>query len=395
MGGRLGKLLKLPLPMQIQDPAGEDSGDRVWLLWGEAEHQPARKAPLPQVEVAPDEAWDLFGSDEPIQQARPGPSTPACVVSPVLLLSSAAASETLLSSDYWLSLLPLALRSELQSLASPPRATAWPRESSELMAHIESNGYVTCPPPQSRDYLDSANLLLKLIIALSERDLPPAFAYLYDATWHFILRIWPLVEDLLGGRCVIEPSFAAFRLNRQKSLRGSYVGNNFAKPHRDYNYADSFAPGIARPQLLSVWIPLCDVDLKNGCMYVVPRSKDPQFNDPISKEGLQEPDVPPGGLTPLAPHPAGSFMCWTGNTIHWGSGCEREGADNPRTSLALVFRLADRELSQPEASLSREDVLTASVAERLRQVAAAVRFFGHWYEISPDLQRLMAHVRSL
>jgi hypothetical protein len=91
-------------------------------------------------------------------------------------------------------------------------------------------------------------------------------------------------------------------------------------------------------KLLSDWLPLNDVTLQNGCMYAVPRGQDTDFADPGNAAALQEPKVPVDGLTALAPHPAGSFLCWSGNTIHWGSGCAREGAADPRTSLALVFR---------------------------------------------------------
>ena len=77
-------------------------------------------------------------------------------------------------------------------------------------------------------------------------------------------------------------------------------------------------------RLLSVWMPLNDVTLHNGCMYAVPRAKDADFAAPGGRAAtaLHEPVVPVDGLTPLAPRRAGSLLCWSGNTIHWGSACE-------------------------------------------------------------------------
>lgn len=39
------------------------------------------------------------------------------------------------------------------------------------------------------------------------------------------------------------------------------------------------------------------------------------------------------------PGPAGSVICWQGNTIHWGSKCG-EYAETPRMSIAMSFRVA-------------------------------------------------------
>ena len=232
------------------------------------------------------------------------------------------------------------------------------------------------------------------VLALKRRQLAPAHVYLYDAAWELALRVWPLAEAVLGAGCLLEPSFAAFALDPQKAGT-SYVGTNFGRPHRDYSYADSLEPtpepsdsseGVASAQalkVLSVWVPLNGVTTSNGCMYVVPRPCDGGFADPLGTEGLQSPRVPAeraGGVVALAPHPAGTFMCWTGNTVHWGSACgSGEAAADPRASLAFVFRRAGASLSVAEVSLTRADVAAADTATRLQWVRKAIGFFKHWY----------------
>lgn len=228
------------------------------------------------------------------------------------------------------------------------------------------------------------------VLALKRKQLAPAHVYLYDATWELALRVWPLAEAVLGKDCVLEPSFAAFALDPQKAGT-SYVGTNFGRPHRDYSYADSLEANATaengseasqKLKVLSVWVPLNGVNTSNGCMYVVPRPCDTGFADPLSAEGLQSPRVPAetvGGVVPLAPHPPGTFMCWTGNTVHWGSACAREGAADPRASLAFVFRRAGARLSVAEVSLTRSDIAAADTATRLQWVHKAIGFFKHWY----------------
>jgi len=83
-------------------------------------------------------------------------------------------------------------------------------------------------------------------------------------------------------------SHVAFNFN----LRPYKMGNNFGQPHRDYTYADvhgaaaaasateeneqeqAAGPSSTPPGVVSVWLPLVDVTLNSGCMYVVPKSGD-------------------------------------------------------------------------------------------------------------------------
>ena len=77
---------------------------------------------------------------------------------------------------------------------------------------------------------------------------------------------------------VLEPSFAAYALEKpasilekKKSENGNkkYVGQNFGQPHRDYARDDD---------ALSLWLPLNDVDVDNGCIYVLPKEHDHERN---------------------------------------------------------------------------------------------------------------------
>jgi len=98
-------------------------------------------------------------------------------------------------------------------------------------------------------------------------------------------------------------------------------------PHRDHNHAESNAED-GSPEILSIWIPLNDVDTQNGCMYVVPKEFDEYFDKPEDDSHLKAAMWKDTGRTELRfdlacgrplPAKAGSTLGWHGNLIHWGS----------------------------------------------------------------------------
>jgi hypothetical protein len=199
--------------------------------------------------------------------------------------------------------------------------------------------------------------------------------------------MWDFAEAVLGATCVLEPSVAAFKLDHTLSKAGRrYAGNNFGRPHRDYGRAEAIGAD-GRPRLLSVWLPLNDVSLANGPMYVVPRRYDAGYEQ--AHQGALAPDVPLNGVRALAPHRAGTVMAWNGNLVHWGGSCEREGALDPRASLALVFRRADVPPDPAAPPISREEARAMGTAERLRLVSSALGYFSAWYEVPKELGALL------
>jgi ectoine hydroxylase-related dioxygenase (phytanoyl-CoA dioxygenase family) len=217
--------------------------------------------------------------------------------------------------------------------------------------------------------------------------LPPVFVFMYDATWALVRGMWDFAEAMLGSEAVLEPSVAAFKLDHALSAAGRrYCGNNFGRPHRDYGRAEAL-DAAGRPRVLSVWLPLNDVSLANGPMYVVPRAHDGAYAH--ADQGALAPDVPLFGVRALAPHAAGTLMAWNGNVIHWGGACEREGALDPRASLALVFRRADVPADPNAPPISRAAALAMGTAERLRLVADALRYFSAWYDVDKELGALL------
>lgn len=70
--------------------------------------------------------------------------------------------------------------------------------------------------------------------SLRAAGIPPFFIWMFDEAWQLARSVWPHAECLLGGRCVLEPTVAAYHLDYTAAQRAgnSYIGTNFSLPHR-------------------------------------------------------------------------------------------------------------------------------------------------------------------
>ena len=85
---------------------------------------------------------------------------------------------------------------------------------------------------------------------------------------------------------------------------------------------------------------------ENGCMYVIPKERDPLWDDDahrLHRAPHLMPDFPHAHMRPL-PAKAGTVLMWHHSTIHWGTSCSAY-AEEPRKSIAMSFRL--REAAKP------------------------------------------------
>jgi hypothetical protein len=281
-----------------------------------------------------------------------------------------------------------------------------------------------------------------------------------DMVWEFVTRqVWPVVSDLFGDDCdcVLDPSSAfawslkangkstfprngEFRswqnavsginstvpkeraAETENGFRG--FGSSFGLPHRDFSASDSIV-AVDRvgkedieetdtnddPAILTVWIPINDATLDNGCMYVVPREFDADFSRTDDEHCHMNPATevqrgvsskihfPLHGVRAL-PAPAGSLISWYGNTIHWGSSCSRH-SKTPRKSIALTFRRAKRtnQSTTPTRRSSVDEVPVSALAPapitiaqacaltpelRLALISRSLLLYNQWHALADD-----------
>eukprot|EP00854_Cymbomonas_tetramitiformis_P004955 gene4955-6039_t len=285
-----------PLPFKLECALAGHHG-AMWVSWIENEVDAVAPAPVPETRSAVQTGglWDLFGDTED-EEATGG-------------------SGELATAEYWaaLSFRTLQVGGAAEAIAEegPERATAEAAEVAAEVAHraaLQRHGYIMDSGDQAAFSIAERRDLARLVSGmcrLQEHGWPPIFIFMYDLTWKLVARLWRCAEALLESECVLEPSFAAFRLNAEKDSKGQrYVGNNFGLPHRDYSFADSVAPDGSL-KLVSIWLPLNDVTLDNGCMYVVPHEFDPSSGNRHAFAPL--PDEASWLLTNNATHLAFNF----------------------------------------------------------------------------------------
>jgi hypothetical protein len=297
------------------------------------------------------------------------------------------------------------------------------------MRMLRRDGFVVQPPIASG--MEVAHLA-GIMEGLENDGWPPVFCFMTDAVWNFVAsKVWPVVRDLLGEGCVLDAGSAfawslkatgkstfprdgefrswqnaVSRLNTtvpkerdEEGHRG--FGSSFGLPHRDYSAAESLhheggEDGKESPKILTVWIPLNDATLDNGCMYVVPREFDTDFARTDSnhhahmnpatevQRGLSSKiHFPLHGVRAL-PAPAGSLLAWYGNTIHWGSTCSRY-ANAPRKSIALTFRRNDNNLGTKEAppiTMTQASFMTPEF--RLALISRSLLLYNQWHALADD-----------
>lgn len=232
---------------------------------------------------------------------------------------------------------------------------------------------------------EQTTALRRGIEALVDAKWPPACVFVSDVAWQVIDALFAHAEALLGGECVLEPSVAAFKLEKDASGK-RYIGNNFGVPHRDYSRDDAVDED-GRAQVLSLWLPLNRVTETSGCMFVV--SKKDDADGGMSDAAKTAPEVPRGAARALAPVDPGSLLAWAGNIIHWGSACALDSPDAPRMSVAFVFRRrgdAERRADARCPPLTRADARSASLERRLAVIRHALGVFEHWYGDAADVR---------
>ncbi len=258
-----------------------------------------------------------------------------------------------LDSGYWKSLYPAFSVGDESS--APPRADALRASQYERLAdNLASRGYFHTDSVLESRTIDAMRGCIETIRTAGW---PPVFAYVYDQFWT-IWRLAPIrqmVQAGLGG---------GYRLISHPWCHyvSPVAGASGWPPHVDGNL----------PNRISIWIPLTDATLDNGCIYVVPGDQNlariGELRELKSATNLQLRELMQRGRA--LPASAGAIMGWHFRILHWGS--VASGAGHPRISTVMEFIKAE------EAALPSE-----------------LPLFDPDRELPPPLQRLFAIGRSI
>jgi hypothetical protein len=215
-----------------------------------------------------------------------------------------------------------------------------------------------------------AVLMANTVRALSEANLSPVFAYVYDEFWLPFFKLHHLYEGLLGGEYFFLPDCWIWNVDPRRGEAGW-------TPHRDRGHQSLLPDGM--PKSLTTWIPLSPATPLNGCIYVVPANLDPTYG--TDKDGEFRFELPSVRALPGNP---GDFFIWNQALLHWG-GRTSPRAPATRVSMAFEFQRADiapynKPLIDPQRMLSFD--------ERLKLIAKQVLQYKHMYKVAPEIEQI-------
>lgn len=258
---------------------------------------------------------------------------------------------------YWRGLNP-----KLSACGEPRRQmeTGVPLEQmDECAAEIARHGYF-----HREGLLDTAAIaeMRAAVETLCAHGWLPVFGFLYDEFWQVTRgpAITRLLTSVLGPGYLQRPGVWSHRV---KPLRGAAGW----EPH-----VDGYGKGETKGHF-SLWLPLSEGTLENGCMCVIPRDLvAPEIAEHFAEiEGVTRTQLREMlQVVHALPAQPGAVLGWDFNVIHWGS--VARGGGEPRVSIAVEFVSAEMASSDPGAVPFRVDGPLPTYRERLAMVAQSV-----------------------
>lgn len=264
--------------------------------------------------------------------------------------------EAALDVEQWRRLVPYASIDEQVASGSHARISA--QDAMREKRRLDEDGYFCLKHVFDRERISRMHDIARAVRAAGW---PVAFAFVYDDFWSVARSpsLFAFLEASLGPGFVQNTVVWAHWVPDAKGSAGW-------RPHDDY--------GGGGETFLSLWIPLSDATVDNGCIYLLP--------DPMSRriaEATKDADSLPEALFRRAlqdvlamPVPSGSLIGWRGDVLHWGGA--NTGSSTPRVSLALEFRSRDartvrfeRPLIDPRAALPPFRTRLFAIAKALRE----------------------------
>lgn len=229
-------------------------------------------------------------------------------------------------------------------------------ERKSLVQRLVRDGYLKSEPILSETLLAA---MRSALVTLHEHGYPPVFAYVYDQFWDIARSpsVRALLADALGPGCRQSPRVWAFHLATENGASGW-------PPHVDGGHLAHTTDRI------TLWLPITDATLENGCMNVVPKhflpaSLPDEFANDARGISPKIWRIMLQGARPL-PARAGSILAWDFQVVHWSSFCDE--AVEPRMSLAVEIIGPTVEPTEGELPLFDLDTLPP-FTERLRAIA--------------------------
>tara|TARA_B110000971_G_scaffold179086_1_gene185265 strand:+ start:3440 stop:4351 length:912 start_codon:yes stop_codon:yes gene_type:complete len=232
-------------------------------------------------------------------------------------------------------------------------------------ARLINEGFIQMPQlPWDNWFID-----LKEAIELFERlSIPLPFIFVYCEPWLLVSKLNIVIKKLFGESYYLLPDFWVWHVDPNKEAAGWM-------PHRDKGPNALFQNGA--PKSLTIWIPITDATIENGCMYVLPANRDPSYvSGGFDKEKLDMQNIV------ALPASAGSPLIWNQGVLHWGSRSLHRNSP-PRMSVAFEVQIANVDpFNQPLI----KPLEIPNFEDRLKLICKQVLQYSHMYPLQKDIE---------
>ncbi len=245
-------------------------------------------------------------------------------------------------------------------------------EKDKLNEKLVREGYIQIVQPGLNSPIPE---MAKLFDKLMENGLPPVFAFVFDEFWTLNSQLRSIMGKTLHEGYAMLPDFWGWRV---------MPGESGWTPHRDKGAESLFSDKT--PKSLTVWIPLTQAHPLNGCMYIQPADRDPQY-------GVQGAQGFRGAIPNIRALPAdpGDVFVWTQHVFHWGSHAADDHDLPPRMSIAFEYQRMD----VPAWNTPLLDpVKMPSFEQRLALIAKQTMQYRHMYGFHDKLVELAQSIAT-
>jgi tetratricopeptide (TPR) repeat protein len=200
--------------------------------------------------------------------------------------------------------------------------------SSSIIASAQKSlrldGYFQIAPLLSGPLIGSLALG---VLNIRKSGWPTPFVVVYDEYWEMFHSLGALFSSVLGKDYKQIPNFWCWYVDNNSESKG--WGHHRDRPSVKAVRSDGL------PDSLTVWIPLTDATVLNGCIYVIPSRFDQNYPNNLESADIGNPQ----NIRAL-PAPKGSVLGWSENIVHWGSRSS-DRANEPRISISFTYQRSD------------------------------------------------------
>lgn len=278
--------------------------------------------------------------------------------------------DLLTSQKFWSETLPELSIGELQEYNSNKSLKVSTTKLEKECERLDYDGHFVFD-----DVLELAPIfkLKRSIEILNEKGIPAIFLSLYDEFWQMVADLRPLGQTLLGEDYMIYPDYWVWHVDAKNESKGW-------RPHRE-SYVATPDPNYPTTSI-SLWVALSDATTENGCMYVLPKSKDKGYPHTLVFDINTLQDVK------ALPVKAGSVIGWNQSVFHWGASNSKYAHDS-RMSFAMELR---RVSDNDKIAMMLESNKVPSYEARLKLVAMQ---FVHYEHLHKESDLMMKFSRAI